>query len=88
MKPRTIELISLPKKPYVPNNIFGLDRKALETHAAIIRVQEEIDTKLIRELYTIYKDSKFSSLYVISEPEFKRFLLECLPKYLNKEDLE
>lgn len=87
MKARTIELISLPKKPYIPSNIFELDRKVLETHAAIIRVQEEIDNKLIRELYTIYKDSQFSSLYVISETEFKKFLLECLPKYLNKEEL-
>ena len=66
---------------FLKNKVFD---EHLKIQQAIITVDEEINNKLIRELYTIYKNSKFDSIYIISEPEFKKFLLECLPIYLNR----
>ena len=53
---------------------------------AIIKVQHRIDDELMKTLYEIYKDSDISTLYVIDENQFKRYLLETLPKYLESKN--
>ena len=53
---------------------------------AIIKVQHRIDDELMKTLYEIYKDDNISTLYVINENQFKRYVLETLPGYLENKD--
>lgn len=49
-------------------------------------INEYITDKILEKLYQQYLDSDVNTIYVISKPKFKKFLLEMLPVYLNKED--
>ena len=42
---------------------------------------EKQDEKILNFLYEKYKDTDVSTVYVLSKPEFEKFLLEMLPKW-------
>ena len=84
MKPRIIEVVQFPSKPITPN--FFED--SIKISQVIVEINQNINDRIIEELYKIYKEKGYNQLYVISELEFEKFLLECLPKYLTKEELE
>lgn len=44
----------------------------------------QTDEAVINYLYEKYKDTNVSAIFVLSRPDFKEFLLEMLPKYMNK----
>lgn len=72
--------------PYINQNIdqnsttmnFNLSF-ALETISE--KFSKQIDETLIDWLYTKYKGTDVSKVYVLSEEEFKDFLIKMLPKY-------
>lgn len=80
-----VRCISLPRNIKY-TNFNGIVDVQATIHREILRINEKFEESLVMNLYEIYKDSDISELYVISEPEFKKFLMEMLPKYLNKED--
>ena len=41
------------------------------------------DDEILKFLYDKYKDTDVSDVYVLSEKDFKDFLLEMLPKWRN-----
>ena len=44
----------------------------------------QLDKALIDYLYKKYINTDVSQVYVLSLPEFEKFLLEMLPKYMEK----
>lgn len=84
MEPRIIEFVKLPPRAFNPEWF----EENIKIQLAIQKVQGSINDRIIEELYKIYKEKGYDQLYVISELEFEKFLSECLPKYLNKEELE
>lgn len=54
----------------------------------IIARRKTINQKIVKELFEIYKDSKYSEVYIISETEFERFLKWALPKYFAEKGEE
>ena len=44
---------------------------------------EQTDEAIINYLYEKYKDTDISRIYVLSKPDFEKFLLEMLPKYMK-----
>ena len=62
------------------------DGFSIETCAK--RVVEFEDNQIVSYLYDKYKETDISKIYVISKPDFERFLKEMLPKWKeNKNDL-
>ena len=47
--------------------------------------REQIDDAVIKMLYEEYKDSDVEKVFVLSVPEFKRFLMEMLPLWRERE---
>lgn len=45
--------------------------------------RERINKAIVKECFEIYKDSKYSEVYLISETEFEHFLKWALPKYME-----
>ena len=85
-KKKMFSKITFPPKPMEFNADDPFNVTSIIIRNAVLKVNEEIDKNIEKTIYEIYKDSDISELYVISEPEFRKFLLEMLPKYLNKED--
>ena len=54
-----------------------------QCNMAVETISKKIDDTIMDELYNIYKDSKVSMIYIISKPEFRRFLDIMLPKYFE-----
>lgn len=44
---------------------------------------EQNDEAIINYLYNKYRDSNVSHVYMLSKPDFERFLLEMLPKWIK-----
>lgn len=42
------------------------------------------DDAIINYLYNKYRDTNVSHVYVLSKPDFERFLLEMLPKWIKE----
>ena len=57
---------------------------ALETISE--KFSKQLDEKLIDWLYNKYKGTNVSKVYVLSEEEFKDFLIKMLPKYRGEND--
>lgn len=57
---------------------------SLSINAAIDKIQQSIDDEILNEMYKIYKNTDISRVYLISEPEFKKFLYKMLPIYMEQ----
>ena len=44
---------------------------------------EQNDEAIINYLYNKYRDTNVSHVYMLSKPDFERFLLEMLPKWIK-----
>jgi len=45
---------------------------------------EQNDEAIINYLYNKYRDTNVSHVYMLSKPDFERFLLEMLPKWIKE----
>lgn len=67
------------------NKDIQFDGSDLVEKIIAVRVRE-IDEFILRWLYETYKKEKISSVYVLSQEEFRKFLLKYLPLYQEDED--
>lgn len=64
---------------------FSFDGVDLVDKIIAVRVRE-IDDFLLRWLYETYKNEEISTAYVLSEEEFRKFLIKYLPLYQEEKD--
>lgn len=82
-----IKMCNLPAKNITPEDIRGsfntkLTINFLEIEKSFNDITEE---QLLNFLYECYKETfNPAQVYVLSKPDFKRFILEMLPKWLGK----
>lgn len=50
----------------------------------IVERRKRINKAIVKECFEIYKDSKYSEVFLISETEFEHFLKWALPKYMEE----
>ena len=82
-----IKMYNLPPKNITPDDIRGsfstnLTINFLEIEQSFNDITEE---QLLNFLHECYKEIfNANQVYVLSKPDFKRFILEMLPKWLGK----
>lgn len=64
------------------NFSFQCDQVFEEMTKSFFKQQDEI---IVNYLYEKYKDTKVSDVWVLSKPDFEKFLLEMLPKWKGKD---
>lgn len=47
-------------------------------------INQQIDEKIIEEMYKIYKETEISTVYLIDKNQFKDFINTMLPKYMEE----
>ena len=72
----------------MPNskNEYDFDNAIYRMSVAFVKTcREQIDDAVIKMLYEEYKDSDVEKVFVLSVPEFKRFLMEMLPLWRERQ---
>ena len=90
MSKEVLKEFNLPNKPkfceHIENGMkFNFEIRYVfeETLKEFIEKQDE---EILKFLYEKYKDTDISKVYVLSKPEFEKFLLEMLPKWRREDD--
>lgn len=52
--------------------------------AIVLSINQQIDEKIIEEMYKIYKETEISTVYLIDKNQFKDFINTMLPKYMEE----
>jgi len=90
MSKEVLQQFNLPNKPkfceHIENGMkfdFGIKYAFEQTLKEFTEKQNEA---ILKFLYERYKDTDISKVYVLSRPEFEKFLIEMLPKWRRKDD--
>jgi hypothetical protein len=85
MSKEVLQEFDLPNKPklyeYTENGMEFNFRIKYTFEQTLKEFTEKRDEAILSFLYEKYKDTDISKVYVLSRPEFEKFLLEMLPKW-------